>query len=317
MKLLGFRQLSPAELAAQTFDVAIAACGYEERAPFAASAIAQRCQTRLVARFAEHRSLASRRRNEARFQELGFASEQLSGEDRVGFSDFAMRGVARYLSGDLVRIALDFTCMTRAWSWGLLRALQKLTTTCSIEVTLIYSPATFTPPPATSRPVDSLGPLVPFDGPVIIPSQPVALVLGVGYEPDEALGVLEFVDPRESFAFITDSPSDDRFHRAIKRSNRELFSRVGAENVLRYRLSDWQQLVASLDSLCSRLLLEDRVVIAPLGPKPFGIAALLVSLVREEIDVWRVSLGPAARPQRRPPSGECIAGIAMFGPEPH
>lgn len=292
-------------------DAFIACSGYEERASHAAALHSANARTRIALAFAEQKNHASRKKNDRRLRKMGFEFVPAFG-DAPDIPQQVLRQAIDSASTEVPKLVIDFSSMTRVWLAAIVEYLA--TVERPVEVLFSYSPSKFSPPKHDDLNPVHVGPILPGHGPLQHPSAPISLVLGVGYGQDEALGVVELLDPRETFAFVTHAPLDRRFKPRIERANEELFSRVGHERVIPYSLTDWDSLAFTLDSLCSRLQFETRTVIVSLGPKPFSLISLLLAQVRKEIGIWRVSTGPSAPAHPRPPLGPCIVGRTRFTP---
>ena len=100
-------------------------------------------------------------------------------------------------------------------------------------------------------------------------------------------------------------------------NNAELLSRlrkVGRGYVIPHPLDDLEMTMNLLASLCGRLSTGSRVILAPLGVKPFSLLCLLLATRFPFLDVWRVSVGPHGDPIDRPPLGPLLLYSAMFAP---
>jgi hypothetical protein len=217
------------------------------------------------------------------------------------------------IQGDVVRVVIDYSSMTRAWSWSLLNLLHRLSQHREIRATLVYSPAQYSPPP-TPTVITKFGPIEGLMGALEPPERPIGLVIGLGYERDRALGVVEYIDPAVTWAFQTAEGKLAEFAGAVAAANRELMAIIGKESVFRYRLDDFVGTAAAVNSLLQGATENYRVIVAPLGPKPFAIVAYLLSLSYPGVDVWRVSSGPESAPQERIALGPVFGATVVFAP---
>ena len=309
MTVISFAQ-QPEESLASECDVFLASSGYEERASFCSVKYSTRALTKIALAFDEQSDHPVRRKNDRRFRHAGFSLIRASGDASNQINEVLVEPLQR--SNRTPRVVVDFSSMTRVWLATIIRALTSYGR--PVEALFSYTPSKFSRPRHDDLNPVHVGPILPDDGPLQQPSAPISLVLGIGYGQDEAIGVVELLDPRETFAFFTDTPLDARFARQIARANDELFTRVGRERIIPYSLNDWDSLAFTLDSLCSRLQYESRTVLISLGPKPFSLISLLVAAARPQLGVWRVSTGPQAPPHPRQPLGVCIPARVVFSP---
>jgi hypothetical protein len=200
--------------------------------------------------------------------------------------------------------------MTRAWYAGAIEAARYIRGKKRLEIVFSYSPAMFSKP-IESAPNAFAGPLPGFCG-LDVPDKPTALIIGLGYERDRALGLFEYIDPAVSFVFYTEPAIDPMFSDVVKRNNSTLLQSLPVGNVFRHPLADLQRTGDLLLSLCNALDEEYRIVLAPLGVKPFSLICLLLASRHREIDVWRVSAGAKSQGQDRKPNGSILSLKAVF-----
>jgi hypothetical protein len=79
------------------------------------------------------------------------------------------------------------------------------------------------------------------------------------------------------------------------------------ENIFRHPLGDLQFTSNLLISLYSGLRDDYRVILAPLGVKPFCLLCLLLASRFPDVDVWRITAGTKGIPQIREPLGPILA----------
>jgi len=310
MKLAEFTQLEFECVDPSSLDVFVAACGYEHRAPFVASRFLKQPRERLALAFSEHPNLRRRRDNARLFEAMGYDSIECSGDDY----QLASSAVLDRLGNGARRLGIDISSMTRAWFWGLTRAIAEATRNTPLEVFYFYAVARFVRPGQPSPPPTVLGPIPGLGNSLELPDRGISLLVGLGYEADRALGLVEYIDPRTTWLFYTDPAPDLRFTEYVKTANRALLERVGEDHVVKYQYDALGHTIMALDSLLSGLVRDSRVVIAPLGPKPFGLISFLLSLKHPGVDVWRVSPGARARPQVRQPAGKILVARTLFIP---
>ncbi|MNX90503.1 hypothetical protein D3C86_1225570 [compost metagenome] len=93
-----------------------------------------------------------------------------------------------------------------------------------------------------------------------------------------------------TYALYSKPSFDVRFSDAVEENNKKLIEDLG-ENVITFPFNDLLSIERILTSLYFSLRDEYNVIIAPLGPKPFTLIAMLLSIKFDDIDVWRVSSG--------------------------
>jgi hypothetical protein len=193
-------------------------------------------------------------------------------------------------------VLLDISCMTRLRLSACLKAF--VDRGCG-SLHVFYSLASYSAPNLDDSPNEYLGPVSPeFAGWSGEFGKPVAVVCGLGYEHMKALGVIDHIDPIETWVFFPESPLGD-YDIAVSKANRLLLSDVGESNVVKYPVLDAPGLVRDLFSLIANLRQDNRCVLLPLGPKIFAFCALLTGILYKDLAIWRVSAGRYARPVDR------------------
>jgi hypothetical protein len=310
MKLVSTKQVGASEVFGEPpFDGFIAASGYETRATYAFNTLPVERISRKIAFGFSDRTGGRRRINDAIFD-----SGNVDIIPTDGNSASAAKAQTAALLHDIAsespRIFVDYSSMTRSWYAGIIEAVAAAPGKASVTCVFGYSPASFTPP---SRPAPNAiaGPIAGFCS-LDIPDKPSALVIGLGYERERALGIFEYVDPGVAFAFYTDPAIDERYTACVVRNNHALLNALGPDRVFRHPLSDLQRASSLLVSLYSALSEDYRVILAPLGVKPFSLLCLLLASRFLDIDVWRVTPGQRGPIHEREPAGPILMLRADF-----
>ena len=312
MKLLKTAQLTPADLGSSTIEDFVASSGFESRAPFAAGRLVERlqCKNRDVFGFAD-RKVLSRGRNDEHFRTLGFSlHDDQPSDDGTAIGEFFKHRIQR-INGSELSIIVDYSCMPKTWYAEIIRVLfaaQQLNQT--VHLYFVYSPAKFSPPlgPAVNRFAGAISGFCNLNA----PSLPTALIVGLGYESVRALGLRDFLDPKVTFAFYTDPALQPEYVERVIRNNKGLLATLGAECIFPYPFADLGYTNALLTNLAEGLLSRFRVVVAPLGPKPFCLLSLILGGQTQSIDVWRVSAGSHGDAEEREPAGEILIYKTTF-----
>jgi hypothetical protein len=157
-----------------------------------------------------------------------------------------------------------------------------------------------------------MGPVKGFSG-LDLPDRKSALLIGLGYEKGRALGLAEYVEAAETFAFYANPALDSAFLGAVLQNNQSLLDSLGPDRVFTYPLADLRATAAKLGSLALGLRSQSyRVILAPQGPKPFTFLCFLLATQHDGFDVWRVSAGTSGKTYDRPPIGEVLVCRARF-----
>lgn len=299
MNLTSARELTVKELLGEHIDLVIAASGYERRATFVAKKIRSLKSEKRIALGFMDRPVLNRHKNDESFSKMGY--ELIPAE---GHSDEVIRKVLReYLrevGKNSVKVVLDYSSMTRVWYAGAIEFLRGFDSSVSeVDVYFAYTPSVFARAQLPG-PNMYMGPIQGFCG-LSLPDKGTALLIGLGYEQQRALGLVEYVEPAETFLLFANPALDHRFVKEVERNNAEVLGAVKESNILTYPLGDLGTTASILTSLCLSLSENYRVILAPLGPKPFTLLCLLLATRYQKFDVWRVSAGEKGPPYHRPP----------------
>lgn len=311
MKLSSFQQVDLTDLP-QSVVAVIAASGYESRATLLArTLVGTDCEQRIALAF-DDRHVLHRERNDKTFRRLGYELRP-SGGNSYEVIDSLVREILGNAAGDHLSIVVDYSCMTRVWYAAILRILSSDTDfgLKRVDVYFSYSPARFTKP-YPAAPNAYMEPIPGFCHIDVPNRKRSALVIGLGYERDRALGLKHYLDAAETYAFYTDPALDSRFVKSICSSNKDLIAELGEEHLFRYPAGDLDAATAILISLCISLCRQFRVILAPLGPKPFTLLCLLLATKFDQFDVWRVSSGEQNEPAERPALGNLLICRGCF-----
>lgn len=147
-----------------------------------------------------------------------------------------------------------------------------------------------------SKPLDDYGPVIDngyineyFIGDDILSSNPSSCVLGVGYEREIALGVIEDLEPSMLVIFHP-TGHDEKYTDEIKNANADLISTVKEANRVYYNIHSPENTYIKLCGTLKGLSATTSPVIITLGPKVFTLAALLCCCAFEtQFGIWRIA----------------------------
>lgn len=307
------RQVFEIPMERDGFALFLAASGYESRGPHAAERLLNGMGdiTKLVFGFAEHKEVASRIHNDEEFQRLGF--EMINDVPSRSGRELAntLRAALREASGDKLRVVIDYSCMTKTWYAAIVRELFDTGSRgIVVDVYFVYSTARYAPPGPPG--VNKIAGAIAGFGHISSPLKPSALILGLGYEAVRAMGLRDYIDPKLTIAFYTDPALDENYQSAVVRNNAGLLTTLSRNLVFNYAVTDLDYANALLRNVALGLTDRYRVIVAPLGPKPFCLLSLILSAEHPDIDVWRVSVGEEIVPQERAAAGDVLMFKVTF-----
>ena len=144
------------------------------------------------------------------------------------------------------------------------------------------------------------------------PGKQVALVVGLGYEMERALGLFEYLDPAVARFFYEDPGAAAEYLEPMRSANSTLFNRVGAGALIPYPLDDWEATLAVLEGVFGFYRQSHGVVCVPMGPKPFAVLACVLALELGDIHLWRVGSTGDATELGRDPRGDVVCAQVML-----
>jgi hypothetical protein len=264
----------------------VSACGYESRSVHASKKFINIIENKLCFCFSE-RKTHSFKSNYTWFKEHDFKIYMLN---ETSVSETLSKELLKFIGVDQVNIIVDYSSMNRKLLAEISYYVANQNTFKLLKIKFVYSPSEYVEPSDIEHFITNSGPILPeFSGGISDPSLPSVIFAGIGFEYDRTLGVIEFLESASVKAFVPHG-IDKRFDAKVKELNNDLFQFIGEQNTIHYDLTNPLSLYNEMESLCYGTLQWGRPVFVPLGPKPFTLVALWVSLTYCNIPVvWRVS----------------------------
>lgn len=278
------------EVIDQRIDLVICASGYESRASNLASTLGKVNCRRIAFGFKEKKEEGARISNDQKFKNNGFELIEMPNKASDEIVEMLER-LLNELNLDCCRVLIDISSMTRSWYGGIIRALRKESTFSKIIADFIYTPAVYNKIDVDDYPPNEIVASVKGFSSLCFPDKPTALVLGIGWDKQRAIGLFEELDPKIAIVFHTFPGSDKRFAKDSLKANKELLYLLPKNNIYGYPMNDTITTYNILESVTSGLIEEYNVVLASLGPKIFGLCCFLLSTKYPEMSVWRVGAG--------------------------
>jgi hypothetical protein len=202
------------------------------------------------------------------------------------------------------KILIDYSSMTKIWYATIISILRSLNLAITIEVYFSYSFAKnliFEGP----EPNVYMGPIKRYYN-IDLPNKSTALIMGLGCEPFRAHGIYEYIEAAENFAIYPDESFQKEYSENMIKNNSFIFTNFPSDRKYSYPANNFRMMDALLRNLYSQLIDKYRIILAPMGPKPFSLLALLFYSKFKNLDIWRVSSGISGKPIDRIASGEII-----------
>jgi hypothetical protein len=210
---------------------------------------------------------------------------------------------------DPFRVAVDISSMTRTRIAAIIEACYAQEIDAPALIDLLYAPATYrpsSPPPASwvqATPVTEH-----FAGWDPDAAKPLLAVVGLGYEPNAAEGVVDYLTPDESVILIPRG-RDPHYREDVESVNSEVLAKANIR--LEYAVEDPYRLMLELERLVLARVGHSRILFVPLGPKIFAAACMLVAQrLHPMVSVWRFSAGVNDEPRPAVAAGP-VCGIRL------
>jgi hypothetical protein len=276
------------------YDLVVATIGYEKRSRFVSST--REWEGRRIACSFRDQRVLSFEENKAWFGRHGFSVVDCDDEAwrQLWRKELAELGSGR---AETIRVAFDVSSTTRLRMAMAMWEMAAASGKCRIEVDMFYAPARYRRPPKDPGIVEVCGPVIPeFAGWSAQPEIPLALLLGIGYEVEKAIGALEYLEVGDVWVFRPRGV-DRRYDAEVDKANVTLSEIVKADRTVDYDVLRPYDGCIRLESLISGLQRNSRIVLVPFGPKIFAAMCLVLSLLRgREVGVWRISGGAMSEP---------------------
>jgi len=278
-----------ASLKSLDIDLLVCANGYEKRAVTISRALKDLNCKRIAISFTEHKEDGNRPKNEEIFDSLGFKKYPMSGNSIDEVESLITRCFDE-LNKNKVNVVIDISSMTRNWYAAIIKAISKNTRIRQVVVYFAYVPSVFVPQKDPYPPNQIISPVKGYAG-LMMADKPLALVIGLGDDEGRAFGLKDTLDPMKTYVFYPNLGYNKKYCSKVLSVNKGLIDKLPQENKFEYSVTDPISAFVYLESFCSQLLPEYRVVLASLGHKIFGLCCFLLSIKHPDISVWRVSAG--------------------------
>jgi len=295
------------------FDVVVATCGYESRAPYVISRLRSTPVTLIVFDY-ECAGAHSYDKNRTYFEGLPYTNLlSLKDRDLPGKLVEALEHSRLSVTDDRpLRILFDVSSCSRSVMAQALLTLaayrgRQFELTCAYALSAFDGAPEGELPSSVSEPV--IGDLSGWSDDL---SKPPCAVISLGFEPGRALGTIDYLEVPEVRLFMPQGP-DPRFENSVRKANALLIQEAGENAVLPFDVLQPESTFQKLESLVFGLLPRFRPVIIPLGPKIFSAISMVLAIrMFPQVCVWRTSSGSGEETIDRGAGG----AIAVFRASP-
>lgn len=286
----------------------VGSIGYEGRSTFVPRVMHGRRVPLLLAAFAENRELAF----DAGLTFATGANASVFEPHDAQASSYSNWLFARLLdatSDGHSRLCIDVSSMTRSRVAETLEVLEFIAAERGhVYCDFTYAPARYKPPPEeTETLIETVGPVSSsFAGWSPRIEVPTVVLFGLGYEHERAVGVSEYLDALDAWAFVP-TGEEASYERDVRARNSLLWDLLGDARFVPYVVADPRDSLLRIEGLATRLRPSSRLVLIPFGPKLFALLCMLVARrSQSEIAVWRATAGSGTEPHVVIPSGKIV-----------
>jgi hypothetical protein len=304
-----FYNLMREEWSQADYDLSVFALGFESRAVHLLDMVQARSKRILALGFDHGQELAYASNRQAFERINAVIADFLSDQE---FEKVLLSNVSALPRDTHQTVFVDISCFSRFRLAAVVHTIFSVAATfrAGLTIDFAYSVARFDTPIATRQANTIVGPAhYAFAGWSQGGYSSTAAVLGLGYEQDQALGAVEYLQAGEVWAFAPNSPVLE-YKPEVERANDLLLSELPPSRVLQYEVCAPKSVIAVLESVVRGLSDSHSVVMVPFGPKIFVLCSLIVAALRDDLAVWRVSQGSTIKAHDRVAS-EVTVGLRM------
>lgn len=284
MELDSTIQVSSDNLQSQHFDAIIAVSGYESRCTYLVNKInTDDIPIKIVLALNDKRDLFSRKINDDRFKDLDFKFLDVPLYDSA-IHHKLLDEICESHDGLLLNILVDYSAMPKVWYNSIINYFMEIEEDFTdVNIWFSYSPSEYTKAHSNSS-----NKYFDEDIPVMKKGKSIMLFLGLGYEKGNTEELAKLLNAQTTFAYYADPAIDERFVKDVLENNHNLLKKIDHDNVISYPIQDLNSINTALTESCINLRIENQIVLAPIGPKPFTLMCFILSARYPDIKIWKV-----------------------------
>ena len=275
MELDSSIQIPSSQLQKQHFDAIIVVSGYETRCTYLVDQLdVSKIPVKIVLALSDHTESFSRKYNDQRFHELGFTFIHVPIQTSIKCKEI-MDSFCLIHKKESIDILIDYSAMPKIWYQALINYFLDIEDSfTNVKLWFSYAPSEYTK--STSATSNKY-----FDAeiPSIKKDRNVVLLVGLGYEKGNSEELAKLVNAKTTFVYYSDPAIDERFVKDVLENNKALLQHIDQHNIISYPIQDLNSINESLTSLCVNLRVDNQVILAPVGPKPFTLMCFILAPV--------------------------------------
>lgn len=287
MKIKSLKSSSIEEISKIDFDILLGSSGYEKRSSYLYDNFELNGSTKICLGFKSNKRL-SRKENDKIYENLKFKLIEVN-DNSIDELSLIFNDIFRSIAKSSLRVLVDYSSMSTYMYFSILKYLSDCNLFEEAVVYFSYTPASYIKPKVLNT-LKHNNPIQKVTN-IDFTDNKIALIVGLGYEKDKALGMYEYFQNHydDMYLFYT---NNKEYVSDIITNNQELISIIEKNNIIKYEIANTSYLVVTLNSLIDYLSSHEyRVVIAPTGPKVFTLISLIISFFNSKVSVYRSSEG--------------------------
>jgi hypothetical protein len=305
-------------LTREEYDVGVFASGYEARCTFVPKQFeGGKIKNYVILGFKDLSDTEARKEHDNYYRDHWKTKPVIasSGNDFViqqALNDIASR------SGQLTRILVDCSSMSRLWYSGVLNWARFGNNADETVIDFAYAFGKYEEEDFPLVIEDMLS-IPGCEGGPVRPQNSLA-IFGLGFNPWASLSVLERLEADAVFAFLASPGASKEYPERVRKLNKDFLEEPRVKgNVLELPLRSVETSYRFLSELVTPHRFADSITLVPMGPKPHVLASILVSMRFPEVSCMRVGVR-RERPEKIDPTGDVIAARVtvrkQFGKQP-
>lgn len=306
MKLSTVDDIDIQEIDRCNYDIAILACGYEQRTTELAKRIdVSKIDSILTIHFPDHKDAEYRQYNESFFQAYATHNKvELENNEETDIYEFLNTYVASSHKVDL-KILVDYTCMSRLWYAAIIN-WTRYSSLHSITLDFSYSIGDYKKD-LIPLVIQDIHALPGHEG--ITTNLDTISVFGLGFDPLTTLCVLDKLEPNKIHSFVA-IPVHKEYENKAEDYNKEFIENY-SEPIQYYPLVSVEKTYRLMGELITPYRGEFNISFIPMGPKPHVLASILLSTKYNEVINLYVK-GTRELPPNVTPNGDFICTRVTF-----
>jgi hypothetical protein len=304
MEIVHASQVGIDEVLQEHFDLFIFGGGFDRRCCFLLDTQSISAQRKILFKYTEPKIL--KKVNEGSVPDIpGLEVVNVDADNCHAMKELLQAALESHTSSHL-RILMDYSCMSKNWyATAINYLILNDTMVDKVSIFFSYTPSYYFEPSRTKK-SHSATPLLCDHRSQVLNGRKKALLIGLGFDPENAKQLIKTIDPDIIFLLYSDPSFDERFTDKVLELNKKLVQSVGPANLIPYPVHDMDKTDAIITSLCIDLRLSYKVYIAPVGPKILSLSCLLLFARYPDIEIWTVDAGFECQGETNPKQNSII-----------